>query len=356
MSEHPVCDRCELLPRKLTGDIDLYVSTPVLGTRRKLVTVLKETQLQVLDQSEVMKVSLPEGNLESLAAKLTESLAGGELEDSRALVAPAGTEPTIADLIHMESLESVISRIRGRSVIDILEHKRLTTYVHPIVDAADPERIFAYECLTRGLDPDGSIVNPGVLFDTARRADLLFYLDREARVTSIRSGAPLAGPAKLFINFNPTTIYTPEYCLATTIATLTEVGLEAKDIVFEVVESDRIDDIDHLLEILSYYRERGFKVALDDLGAGFNSLTTLSQLQPDYMKLDIDLVRDVDRDPFKEAIVRNLLQLAKELGIVSIAEGIERDGEYLWVKNAGADYIQGYLFARPQPVDAVRAG
>ncbi len=356
MSKRPLCDRCEVLPRRLEGDLSLYLSTPVVATREKLVRALRQEGLSVEEEAEVMQVSVDSERLDEMAGRIAEQLSRVELGDTRALLMPSETTASIADLIHMETLDSVLARIDARVVHDVLENNRLVTYVHPIVCADDTTEVYAYECLSRGTADDGSIINPGFLFDTARKADLLFYLDREARVTSIRSGARLAKKSKLFINFNPSTIYTPEYCLNTTMRELDNAGLSADDVVFEVVESDRIADVDHLLGILDFYRERGFKVALDDLGAGFNSLTTLSQLRPDYMKLDIDLVRDVDRDPFKEAIVRSLLTLAKDLGIHAIAEGIEREGEYLWVKNAGAAYLQGYYFSKPVPAESVAAG
>lgn len=170
-------------------------------------------------------------------------------------------------------------------------------------------------------------------------------------MTAIRSAAPLCGSAKIFVNFNPTTIYKPEYCLASTMAALEEQGLTQSDVVFEVVESDRIADVDHLRSILGFYRDRGFEVALDDLGAGYNSLTSLNDLRPDYMKLDMDLCRGVNLDPYRATIAKNLIVLARDLGIATIAEGIETEDEAIWFTNAGIDYIQGFYFARPRPVD-----
>lgn len=324
-----------------------------MATRDKLESTLTSAGQDVTVSDDVIKAAIPKSSLEATTARLAKALSSRELAATRALVTTRDREPRLTDLIHMESLESVIARIEGQRVIELLEAKRLVTFVHPIVYAAEPDRVFAYECLSRGMEADGTLVPPSLLFGTARKADLLFYLDRESRLTAIRSAAPLVDGVRLFINFNPSTIYTPEYCLKSTLETMEVVGLGPDDVVFEVVESDRVTEMEHLLYILDFYRERGFKVALDDLGAGYNSLTTLSQLQPDFMKLDIDLVRDVDSNPFKMAIVRNLLSLARELGIVTIAEGIENEREHAWLVEAGADYLQGYYFARPEPVERV---
>ncbi|MEZ4569511.1 MAG: EAL domain-containing protein [Thermomicrobiales bacterium] len=100
---------------------------------------------------------------------------------------------------------------------------------------------------------------------------------------------------------------------------------------------------------MEFYRAEGFGVALDDVGSGYSSLNLIHQIQPDYIKLDMELIRDVDRDPHKAAIAGRLLELAGDLGIQSIAEGVETAGTGL-ASGAGATYVQGYLIDRPQPL------
>ncbi|MGY3253983.1 EAL domain-containing protein (putative c-di-GMP-specific phosphodiesterase class I) [Thermostichus sp. MS-CIW-19] len=120
--------------------------------------------------------------------------------------------------------------------------------------------------------------------------------------------------------------------------------------VFEVNESDRSPDLDHLQRILRFYRQAGFRVALDDLGAGYGSLNLLHRLQPDVIKLDRELIRGVDGDPYKAVIAQKVLELAQELGIVTLAEGIETAEELQWVRDHRVDLVQGFFIARPQPV------
>ena len=108
-------------------------------------------------------------------------------------------------------------------------------------------------------------------------------------------------------------------------------------------------DVCHLRGILNYYRAAGFKVALDDIGSGYSSLNLLHQLRPDFIKLDIELVRDVDKDPYKALVAEKIFEIAVQLGIQTIAEGVEREEEYEWVRARGANYAQGYLFGRPAP-------
>ena len=344
------CEHCEILPKRFSGELDFYLSPPSEGTRTALFSILRGMDLPVGDYHELLLARPHSDQLDAVTAALTAGIEQAERERIRVLILKRGAELRLKDAAHMQSLDSLAVRISGDSVIQILHDGRLVTYVHPIVRCSESNPTFAYECLTRGVETDGSLIPPDRLFGVARRADLLNHLDRECRINSIRSAGTLAKKAKLFINFNPSSIYKPEYCLLTTMKALEEHGLTKEDVVFEIVESDRADSTEHLISILKYYRDQGFEVALDDLGAGYNSLNALNELRPDYVKLDIGLVRDVDRDPFKQAITGSLLTLAHELGIRTIAEGIERREEYHWIKEAGADFVQGYFFAKPAPV------
>jgi EAL domain-containing protein (putative c-di-GMP-specific phosphodiesterase class I) len=352
-SDFPPCKRCEVLPQSISAAVDLYASAPVGTTHETLLATFEELDLPATFYDDVFRVPVNADRFPALTATLKARLSSNELEDTRVLVKERGEEPKISDFVQMKSLDSVLALMEGEKLLGILENDRLVTHVQPLIRADREHTVFAYECLTRGVDENGAIVSPGYLFSVARKADLLFYLDRESRLTAIRSAAPLADTAKLFVNFNPTTIYKPEFCLASTIAVLDEVGLSQTDVVFEVVESDKMTDIDHLRGIIDYYRERGFEVALDDLGAGYNSLTSLADLRPNYMKLDMDLCRGVNVDPYRETITKNLINLARDLDIRTIAEGIETAEEATWFENAGIDFIQGYYFARPRPVSQV---
>lgn len=151
----------------------------------------------------------------------------------------------------------------------------------------------------------------------------------------------------VFINFNPASIYDPTFCLRSTVLAIKNSSLEPDQVVFEVVESTDVPDPAHLLNILAYYREAGLRVALDDLGAGFGSLNMMARLRPDFIKLDMALVRDVDSDPFRATMVRKLLEAAHELGVRTVAEGVETEGEWSWLRDNGADLMQGYLIAAP---------
>ena len=164
---------------------------------------------------------------------------------------------------------------------------------------------------------------------------------------AIYEAARLAVEGNIFINFNPTSVYDPAYCLRSTMKAVEESGIPSERIVFEVTESEEVREGTHLKNILDFYRRGGLRVALDALGSGYASLNLLADLRPDFIKLDSGIVRDVDSDPYRAAIAGKLIELAHELEVTVVAEGVETEEQWRWLADNGADYAQGYLFARP---------
>jgi EAL domain-containing protein (putative c-di-GMP-specific phosphodiesterase class I) len=123
-------------------------------------------------------------------------------------------------------------------------------------------------------------------------------------------------------------------------------GLDPARIVFEILETEQADE-DLLKSILAVYRSAGFQVAIDDFGVGFSSVRLIEALRPDFLKLDMSLIRGIDRDPAKADVASGLLEMAHGLGIRTIIEGIETAGEWAWVRESRADLVQGFFFAAP---------
>lgn len=346
-----VCSRCQLLPASLAEEGTLFIAPPLSHTQGSLRRFLREASVPYSEPAaSILAIPLVPGRLRMLGEGLGGVLSQAELRDARSLVLADGAGLSIADIAAMQPLSMLVAKIQGDWLLETLREDRLTSHFQPIVSCRAPGEVFAYECLLRGLTGDGGFVAPGTMYEAARASDLLFQLDRAARLTAIRTaiehGLDTSGTS-LFINFNPTSIYDPSFCLRTTIAAIEAAAFRRDQIVFEVVESDQIDDVKFLLRIMDFYRGAGFRVALDDLGSGYGSLNLLSQLKPDFVKLDMRLIRDVDRDPYKAEITRKLLEMARDLGIATVVERIETRGEWEWARDHGADYAQGYLFARP---------
>ena len=218
----------------------------------------------------------------------------------------------------------------------------ITMAFQPIVDVRSGE-VFAYEALVRGKDGRGA----GEVLSTVS-ADNRYAFDQTCRTTaiSLASDLGMASIANLSINFLPNAVYEPRACIRATLAAAMQTGFPLNRIIFEFTEEEAIDT-NHLLHILRSYKAMGFKTAIDDFGAGFAGLGLLSKFQPDIVKLDMALIRDVDTDTVKRTIVRNTLNMLTDLGIQAVCEGIETVGEYDALSDLGVSLMQGYLLAKP---------
>ncbi|NRF94625.1 EAL domain-containing protein [Paenibacillus frigoriresistens] len=231
-------------------------------------------------------------------------------------------------------------------VDEIIKKERVTCHYQPIVNAK--EEVFAFEILARFTREDGSLTFPNEMFAAARNRGRLYALDRLCRMTAVRYAASLKN-RKAFINFIPTSIYSPEYCLQSTSQLAIQMGVDSSLLVFEVVETDKVQDIEHLKKILIYYREQGFEYALDDVGEGHSTMELLDGITPHYMKLDIQYVQGVAYDTKKQRIALEFLHKAQEIGSIPLAEGVETRVDFEWLKHNGYQLFQGYLFGRPSP-------
>ena len=345
---HKTCSRCEVLPAALPDSGRLYLSPPIEPTRHTMVSCFDQLGLPHREiYTDIYEVDLGRGDLDRLCDLCCPALTDMEKADTRCFIVPEDQSFDVRLLMNMQPLSRLIARMEGQWLIELMAAERLETWFQPIVHADDPSKVFAQECLVRVRHPDGRVYPPGDIFRIARDGDLLFHLDRLCRMTAIRFASAHGIACNIFINFNPSTIYDPEYCLQTTVAAIEAAAIPHDRIVFEIVESDDIKDTAHLINILNFYRRHGYRVAMDDLGAGYSSLNLLSKLRPDFIKLDMELVRYVDEDPYKAIIASNLIRLARELEVRIIAEGVERPEEWAWLKRQKADFLQGFLFARP---------
>jgi EAL domain-containing protein (putative c-di-GMP-specific phosphodiesterase class I) len=153
--------------------------------------------------------------------------------------------------------------------------------------------------------------------------------------------------SSLSINFMPNAVYEPERCIRTTLDAAETFGFSTDRIIFEITEGERVDDAGHLNKIIRYYQAQGFLTAIDDFGSGYAGLSLLADFRTDLVKLDMGLVREIDRDEGRQAIVRATLSVCETLGIRPIAEGVETSAELETLREMGIELFQGYLLARP---------
>lgn len=216
-----------------------------------------------------------------------------------------------------------------------------TMALQPIVDV-ERRSIFAQEALVRGLNNEPA----GFIFEHVND-DNRYAFDQACRVKAVELAANLDFDAHLSINFMPRAVYSPELCIRTTMAAAERFGLPKEQIIFEITEGEKVDDLAHLQDILRYYRSQGFKTAIDDFGAGWSGLNLLADVETDFIKLDRLLIKDINEHKNRQAIVKGIMQVCRELDITVIGEGIETREELATLRDFGIELFQGYYFARP---------
>lgn len=211
----------------------------------------------------------------------------------------------------------------------------------PIVDM-DTRRVVAYEALLRGAKNEPAR-------QVFQRVDLamLHHFDNQWRTVAIELATRLGLDVSLHLNFMPMTPETLDDPILSTLETAARFQIPPARIVLEIIESEIIHDFASFARAVNMHRGSGMKIAIDDFGAGYAGLSLLAEFQPEIIKLDMKLVRDIDSKGPRQAIVRGIARVCADLGIDVIVEGVETPAEYAWFRDEGFVFFQGNLFARP---------
>jgi EAL domain-containing protein (putative c-di-GMP-specific phosphodiesterase class I) len=202
--------------------------------------------------------------------------------------------------------------------------------------------VMGHEALARGPTGQGAATVLSQLNSINR-----FRFDQECRVRAIESASALGMTGALFINFIPNAVADPRACIKRTLGTAEACAFPLNRIVLELTESEPVNDPSSLVSIFREYKQLGLRTAIDDFGAGYAGLNLLARFQPDLVKIDIDLIRGVDTDGIKQAIVEGVVRICQDLGIAVLAEGVETMAERDYLLSLEIDLMQGFLFARP---------
>ncbi len=344
------------LPSPIAGPGTLYLRFfERAGAQIRLENALRAATVLFTREEDVLTIAVPE-DVSCLVELLGETLFSGEQAIIKAIWERQGASLSLRDCFDVDSLRSFLARAQSGWFLEMMRTESFETHFQPIISVGQPERVLAYEGLLRGKIA-GKTVAPTLLFDVARGLGLSSELDDAARFCAIQCAARHGLKAKIFLNISPATLGDGRETLSSTLAAVENAGLLREQIVFEIIESECIDDVAQLKSALDGLRKSGFRVALDDLGAGYASLQLLGQLRPDYVKLDRELVAGVDCDPFKALIAQKILETARALDIVTVAEGVESRAQWEWLRSHGGDFAQGFYFARPSsppPVMSMR--
>jgi EAL domain-containing protein (putative c-di-GMP-specific phosphodiesterase class I) len=211
----------------------------------------------------------------------------------------------------------------------------------PIVDAATRE-IISFEALVRG--PAGESSDD--VFSWVPRENL-YHFDQACRLKAIHLARRLNLDTSLNLNFFPNSAHGTGTGIRATLQASLEAGFPVDKLVFEVSESELLQQHARIEGIFDGCQDSGFLTAIDDFGAGYSGLRMLADYQPNFIKLDRDLVSDVHENHVKQIIVRGMRGICRQLSIETIAEGVEKAEEYHWLRKAGIHLFQGFYFARP---------
>ena len=233
------------------------------------------------------------------------------------------------------------------SIKEILLNESLTPVFQPIIDLTEPA-ITGYEALIRG-PANSNMVSPKALFDSASEAGLTVRLEYLCIELACREFFTKNFDGKLFINVSPISLVNPHTEEHIVEIFENELEVDKERIVIELSESYPIDDYEFISQALHYLRDRGFELAIDDLGAGYSSLRVWSEFKPEYVKIDRHFIKSIDKNPVNHEFVRSIQEISRSVGTHVIAEGIETEAELKAITSLGISHGQGYLLGKPNP-------
>ena len=244
---------------------------------------------------------------------------------------------------HLREAERLVARER---LLDIILRERLVTAFQPIMRLGPDRTVLGFEALSRG--PRGSgLERADELFGSATEHQLLVELDRLCRRRALLSSGRIPSNAKIFVNTLPATIRDPQFRGRPLIEFLDKAQVSPDRIVIEITEKLVIENYNLFREAMAYFTDLGMSFAVDDVGAGYSGLESIARLKPTYLKIDMSLVRDVHVSLVNRAMVEAIIAMGHGIGAAVIAEGIHTNEEAQALLDAGVDWGQGFLFARP---------
>lgn len=216
-----------------------------------------------------------------------------------------------------------------------------TMAFQPIVDVEQRSTVY-HEALVRG--PTGE--SAGSILSQVTD-ELMYRFDQACRIKAIELASKLGMQESLSINFMPNAVYEPQACIKATLETSRRVGWPTERLNFEITETERVQDRGHMRTIIDSYRAMGFTTSIDDFGSGYANLDLLTDLRPNTLKIDRELVMGCDTDLRRQALLRGIATLAESLGVGLVAEGVETRDESHCLRDIGMPIQQGFYFARP---------
>jgi EAL domain-containing protein (putative c-di-GMP-specific phosphodiesterase class I)/GGDEF domain-containing protein len=238
---------------------------------------------------------------------------------------------------------------RAQGLDELIESQQVVTLYQPILDLRTMA-VLGHEVFSRG-PAGGPFEEAELMFALAQRTGRLVELERLCRSRALGSALRHLKPGtKLFLNTHARTLRDPDVAGAAFMRQVEAQGLRHRDVVLEITERVTLEERQAYRDVLRELKRAGFGIAIDDMGAGYASLTSLVEVEPDYLKFDISLVRNIDRSLIKRSLLETLVDLAAKIGSQVIAEGIEAEPEFTTLRDMGVRLGQGRYLAPPVTV------
>ena len=254
-------------------------------------------------------------------------------------------EPSILDASQRLLLQQTSL---GSELLDIVHNARLQCVFQPIVDLKR-KRVCAFEGLVRG-PLESALYHPLNLFKVAEEQGVLYEMDTFSRISTIQAFAKQAAEDEhlhLFLNISINAVMNPAHQKGLTLEALATFGISPERVVIEITELQPVDNFEAFTSAIEYYRSIGFKVAIDDLGSGYNGLRIWSEVRPDFVKIDRHFVSDIHLHADKRHFMKTVMTLANSTDTKVVAEGVETEQELNVLMELGVPLVQGYLFKKP---------
>jgi len=255
----------------------------------------------------------------------------------------AALEEAFADSLHERTREH---RRVALLLKEVLKTGAVQAVYQPVVDLLE-RRGIGYEALTRLTS--GAFSGPDQLFKAAYDNDAVWKLERLCRERAILGVRGFPPDQLLFLNMEPDSIFDPALRSEQIFAQLHEADLKPTQVVLEITEHSAVRDHEAFRQMLNHFQFHGFRLAVDDVGSGYSGLKSIAELRPDFIKIDMALIRDIHLHPIKQDLTATITRFSSSSGTTLIAEGVETVEELRCLQRIGVRYAQGYLFARPGP-------
>ena len=240
---------------------------------------------------------------------------------------------------------------RSKALDKIIAQEAMNTYFQPIYDVEN-NITYGFEALNRPRTQQ-LFENTDVFYEFVGQTDKVFLFECFCRNLSLMRyhqklvDYPATNDFTIFINIHPNVLLDKNYHSGETRVLLKSLNLSPEQVVFELTERSAVGDFEEFARVLSHYRSQGYRIAVDDVGSGYNSLKTLIYLKPEFIKLDRSLIQNIDQHTAQQQLLTVILNYAIESGTKVIAEGVETEAEYEFLQSVGVHYVQGYAVGRP---------